>query len=351
MLKTGDGTALVSARTHTISDGTYGSDDATGLVWAYEFDRAHTARPIDSARAAERLARGGVLDSCVWLHFNLSNSRSEPWLREHIALPDAFYELIAERPSTRVEAVSETLVAVIRDVPFFGSDTSSDASMTICVNTNSMISARTQQLRSVDRLRAAVRGGDHFESPVELLAHLLRDQADVLMEMVRDAAKRVDDVEDRVVDASSSGERHLLGLVRRRLVRVQRLLAPEPAALFRLLNRPPSWLRDNDVAELRRSAEELSAAVADSSAVVDRVRILQDELAAKLDEATNRTLYILTVLTAIVAPFEFISQLFGMGVGGVPFHDNPHGFWVVFTMILATIGCGAALVRMFLMRS
>ena len=31
------------------------------------------------------------------------------------------------------------------------------------------------------------------------------------------------------------------------LVRLQRLLAPEPAALFRLLNRPPSWIADADV--------------------------------------------------------------------------------------------------------
>jgi Mg2+ and Co2+ transporter CorA len=57
------------------------------------------------------------------------------------------------------------------------------------------------------------------------------------------------------------------------------------------------------------------------------------------------------VLTAIVAPFEFISQLFGMGVGGVPLHDNPYGFWVVVAMILITIGLGAVLVRRFLGRS
>src|SRR5262249_31187399 len=139
--------------------------------------------------------------------------------------------------------------------------------------------------------------------------------------------------------------RAMLGMIRRRLVRFQRLLAPEPAALFRLLNRPPAWLRDADVADLRRSAEELSAAVADSGAVIERVRILQDELSAQLDEATNRMLYILTTLTAIVAPFEFISQLFGMGVGGMPFHDNPHGFLIVFLIIVGVIGLGAALVR------
>src|SRR5262249_39372085 len=157
--------------------------------------------------------------------------------------------------------------------------------------------ARTQQLRSIDRLRAAVKGGEEFGSPVDLLAHLLRDQADVLVEIVREATKSVDHVEDNLLDSSSPTGRAALSGIRRRLVRAQRLLAPEPAALFRLLHRPPRWLSETDVAELRRSAEELSAAVADSTAMTERIRILQDELSARLDEATNRTLYILTVLT------------------------------------------------------
>src|SRR5262249_56158072 len=88
---------------------------------------------------------------------------------------------------------------------------------------------------------------------------------------------------------ASWGERSALGVMRRRLVRLQRLLAPEPAALFRLLNRPPAWLRDSDIAELRRSAEELSTAVADSSAVIERIRILQDELSANLPHPTHPT--------------------------------------------------------------
>ena len=33
--------------------------------------------------------------------------------------------------------------------------------------------------------------------------------------------------------------------------RLQRLLAPEPAALFRLLQRPPAWMAEDDAQELR----------------------------------------------------------------------------------------------------
>ena len=72
---------------------------------------------------------------------------------------------------------------------------------------------------------------------VHMLAYLLRDQAHVLVDIVRDATRGVDAVEDRISHQRTS--RPQRGKIRRVLVRMQRLLAPEPAALFRLLNKPP----------------------------------------------------------------------------------------------------------------
>ena len=74
--------------------------------------------------------------------------------------------------------------------------------------------------------------------------------------------------------------------------------------------------------ELRQSAEELSAAVADSVALVERVRLLQEELTAHVNEQTNRTLFVLTVVTVLTLPMVIIPGLFGMNVGGVPFSLN-----------------------------
>jgi zinc transporter len=54
-------------------------------------------------------------------------------------------------------------------------------------------------LRSVDKLREAVRAGHGFASPVELLAHLLREQANVLPEILRRSTARVDQIEDRLL--------------------------------------------------------------------------------------------------------------------------------------------------------
>jgi zinc transporter len=327
-----------------LRDGAYGSDEA-GLVWAYRFEPGHASEQIDSDEATRVLRSLPQTATCLWLHFDLSNAAAARWIRTELQLSESFYEALRDSPSTRVETATDSLVAVVHDLRFFGADTGASSTLTIFIDDRLIVSARTTQLRAVDRLREAIKKGAVFESPTDLFAHLLRDQADVLVETVREVAVQVDAVEDSLTTTPEFKSRALLGLARRRLIRLQRSLAPEPAALFRLLSRPPDWLRPGDIGELRRSAEELSLAVADSGAVIERVRILQDELSAQLNEATNRTLYILTVLTAIAVPFEFIPALFGMEVGGVPLRDNPHGFAVVFVIILLVIGVGAMFVR------
>jgi zinc transporter len=321
-----------------IAESMYGSDKA-GLVYAYAFAPGQPGRSIGADEAIAHL-QADEGPEFLWLHFSLANAASDRWLREHVALPDVFFESLKAGASTRVEVVDEALLAIVNDVQFFAAEASSASTVILYVAAHVMVSARTTPLRAVDRLRASCRAGETFRSPAELLSHLLRDQADVLVDIVRDATRQVDAIEDRIL-THQTASRPKLGALRRVLVRLQRLLAPEPAALFRLLSRPPAWLNDDDVSDLRQSAEELAAAVADSAALVERVRLLQEELIALLNEQTGRTLFILTVVTVVALPLTIIPGLFGMNVGGVPFSSNAHGFWTVLAIVVSVVGLGA----------
>ena len=86
------------------------------------------------------------------------------------------------------------------------------------------------------------------------------------------------------------------------------MLAPEPGSVFRLLSRPPVWLHPEDVQQLRESTEEFSVVLRDMSGLIERIKLLQEEVIARLDEQNNR-------------------------VGGVPLAENHHGFWMMVGLV------------------
>ncbi|GGY04466.1 transporter [Paludibacterium paludis] len=313
----------------------YGSDQA-GLICSFLFRPDTPGSEIDHAGAARWLAgEDGENGSFLWLHFNLSNTASLKWMQQHLVLPDSFYDALHEGSrSTRIEHQDDELIAVVNDVAFNFTTASTDIStMWGCTNQRLLVTARLKPLRSVDKLRAAVRRKERFRSPLELLVHLLRDQADVLALITRESNGTVDSVEDQLLMQRLQTSRADLGSLRRELVRLQRLLAPEPGALFRLLNRPPLWLADEDVQDLQQATEEFSLVLNDLSSLVERIKLLQEEIAAKLSEQTNRTLFTLTMVTVLALPINIVAGFFGMNVGGVPLAQHPHGFWVLVVLV------------------
>ena len=312
--------------------------DQYGLIWGYDFAPNQPPRSITSAEAVEFLTAPGpgVPDEFLWLHFSISHSDSEPWLRRYLNLPDTFYECLrSDIDSTHLVQDGDSLVAHIHDVLLdFTFDASAVTTTSLCIKPRVLVSARRRPFRSVDELRKAVQAGQVFRSPIELLSHLLRDQASVLFEIVRRSTKRMDPMEDRLLAKRISVSRSELGSLRRMLVRLQRVLAPEPAAFFRLLNRPPAWMTEEELQNLQQAAERFSTAISETSALVERVKQLQEELAALVDAQTSRTLFVLTLVTVLALPINLVAGLFGMNVGGIPLAQHPYGFFLVLSPLL-----------------
>ena len=314
---------------------TYGADPS-GLICGYLIDPVGGAEPIDADAAGHWLAVPVPLDPrFVWLHFNLAHTATLPWLHAHAALSDEFFEMLRDGlHSTRIERIEASLIAVINDVSFdFSFEPSDISTLWTSVTQRFVVTARRQPLRSVDKLRAAVKGGQPLRSAAELLEHLLRAQADVLVDIVRGTTERVDRIEDELLASRLDVKRARLGALRRLLVRLQRLLAPEPAALFRLLQHPPPWMAEPDVQALRQASEEFGVVLRDMTTLQERIKLLQEEIAAQVVEANNRNLFLLTIVTVLALPINIIAGLLGMNVGGIPLAQHTHGFWIVVAVI------------------
>ena len=324
----------------------YGSD-SIGLICGYLFAGSAAGRHISTAEALAWLGlpEDQRVDQFIWLHFNLSNVLAEKWMRSHLRLADGFFgALDDESRSTRIDNAEDSLVAVINDVAYdFAFEPSAISTLWLSVQEQIMVSARVRPLRSIDRLRLAVKQGREFESAMSLLIHLMHDQGDELQQIVRKATIQVDDIEDSLLAGRSRRNRADLGQLRRVFVRLQRLLAPEPAALFRLLQHPPRWISADDLAGMRQATEEFSLVLRDVAALQERIRLLQEEVAARVSEHTSQSLFILTVVTVLALPLNIVAGLMGMNVGGIPMAEDAHGFAkVVLLLVLAAAIIGWA---------
>ena len=87
--------------------------------------------------------------------------------------------------------------------------------------------------------------------------------------------------------------------------------------------------------DLRQSTEEFNVALSDMAALQERIKLLQEEIAGRVAEANNRSLFVLTVVTVMALPINIIAGLLGMNVGGIPLAENPHGFWIVAAIIIS----------------
>lgn len=317
-------------------DITYGAD-RTGLLCGYRFENGAPGIPVDLLEAAAWLQdeRPKGKSDFVWLHFNLSDAAAEASIRKHLhAVPEFFEALHAGSRSTRIEDAHDTLIAVVNDVAYeFAFDPAEMSSLWLNVAPHMALSARSHPLRSIDRMRDAIKNGKPLASSVSFLNQLLREQGDVLVRIVRDATVQVDVVEDKFLIGRLHNRRADLGKLRRVLVRLQRLLAPEPGALFRLLRLPPPWVSEHDLEELRQATEEFSLTIRDMSELKERIKLLQEEIAAQVSEETNRSVFILTMVTVLALPINIVAGLLGMNVGGIPLAGHPHGFMVIVGII------------------
>ena len=78
----------------------------------------------------------------------------------------------------------------------------------------------------------------------------------------------------------------------------------------------------------------------DLAALQERIKLLQEEIAAQVGAQTKRSAFTLTVVTLPALLINIIAGLLGMHVGGIPLAGHPHGFLIIaltFTVVAGWI--------------
>jgi zinc transporter len=163
--------------------------------------------------------------------------------------------------------------------------------------------------------------------------------------VIDDLIDEVDRLEDTVVTAHSADLRGALGSLRRQAIALRRYLAPQREVMARLTMEQTSWLEGDDKAYLREVSDRTIRFVEDLDAARERAGVVQDELSSLISDQMNRTMYLLTVVAAVLLPPSLLTGLLGINVGGMPGTDNPMSFAIVVVLIVAIAVVEVAILR------
>ena len=307
---------------------------APGLVWGFDLG-AGEARPIDRCDGEARGFR--------WLHLSLAHQGTASWISRFEALPEDIRELLLSPDSHQHALVDAGAVGcVLHDFErdFEQTDVSQIGVLRFALTPALMITARLHPIRSADIVRHRLARCAGIDDPAEALELLIGTMADGIAAVLRDIGLSVQRAEDALLDGRDPPTARGLTDIRRRHAQVQRML-DGMRAVFRRLEGDDD-LPDSMVAVVEKLSQRIQSLGADAIGVQRQIRQLREEIDIQVDQRTNQNLYVLSIMTALLLPATFITGLFGMNTGGLPWAQAPHG--TLLATLLAFAAAGATYV-------
>lgn len=316
-------------------------DDLAGLIWGYRFFEGGAVEIVQGRILRETLERQ---ESWVWLHVDLDAE----WARSTIAAlphlpPPVIALLLSDDERQHIETYGQVICGVVAD---YERTQKLDVrrivrwqfAMTPCL----FISARRSPGHTLHQVHANLQAGRTFPDVVALFTAIIHEFTSATALLMHGVADRLDRMEEQLFDHGEVSGPEALGAVRRELVRLRSQVKPLRAVLVHMLTEPPAWFDDRIAAEGRRTTDRIESLVDDLESLQERANALNDELNGRESRQINKRLTLLSVVSALLLPPTFLTGVFGMNVGGLPWRGTSFGF--IDTCALMVISIAAMLV-------
>lgn len=279
-------------------------------------------------------------DGPIWMHLDNDSPRAENWLRESSGIPASVIgALLARESRPRSLRVDDGLLVILRGVNLNeGAQPEDMVAIRLWVEQNRIITVRYERLMTPREVLDDILAGRHGPENASRLFVMLAEKLSLKVnDVIIEIEDQLGELESRVESDQPSVLRSALAETRQDTVALRRYLSPQREALSNLQYDAPEWLDPNDRMGLRETADRTMRYLEDLDAARDRAVVVLDELANKMAESMNRTMYALSIVAAVFLPVSFLTGLLGINVGGMPGVDSGLAFWVVCGIMSVTI--------------
>jgi len=169
----------------------------------------------------------------------------------------------------------------------------------------------------------------------KVLESLFRRSYPILDHMSQDVQK----IESKLFRQTNVDMLYKTALMRKNVIEFRKMMKTHHSVLEKLPKRKKDYLIFPQSKVYYKDLWDYSQDIWDIlEALKETVETLEQTNQALATYRLNQITKVISIFSAIVIPATLVAFLFGVSVEGVPFRDNPYGFWIVAgLMILASI--------------
>ncbi|MDH5188057.1 MAG: zinc transporter ZntB [Rhodospirillaceae bacterium] len=307
-----------------------------GLRYACDFDGQGGASTIDWAEINTTIASSKTR----WLHFLVEEPGTETWLRSESGLdPITCDALLAENTRPRVTQMDDGLLVILRGVNLNpAADPEDMVGIRILIQAERIISLRIRKLKTTEEIQGALEKGIGPKNSGDFIVHMVKGLTERMEPVIENIDDELGIIEENIFSSTGDQTPDNLASLRYTLISLIRYVSPQREALSALKSIKGSLLDDDQRQKISEAENTLLRYVEDMNAMRDRAIIIYDEIRTRLQERMGKTMYLLTVVTALLLPPSLIAGVLGINVGGMPGVNSPWAFSIVVTLILVLCG-------------
>lgn len=251
--------------------------------------------------------------------------------RSRIEVEDEYTLIIVDIPVTEERKGQEYFITIPCGIILTG-----DKIFTICLEDTPILSVF---------MDGRVRNFWTYKKTRFILQILYRN-ASMYLQYLRIIDKKSDEVEKRLHISQQNRELIQLLELEKSLVYFTTSLRSNEMVLEKMLKNDAIKQYPEDEELLEDVIIENKQAIEMSNIYSNILSGTMDAYASVISNNLNIVMKVLSVITIVMSVPTIIASLYGMNVNGIPFADNPYGFWIIFCIAMAiTAICGVILVK------
>ena len=288
-----------------------------------------------------KLEKLNSFESGCWINLVEPNQSEIHEISELLNLDvDSIKAALDEEERSRIE-VEDNHTLILIDIPVDESDASASHYSTIPLGIimldNAILTVCTAQTKILNDFIVGHIKDFYTFMKTRFLLQILYKNATYYLLYLRRINKMTSIIEREIYNSMQNKELIQLLELEKSLVYFSTSLKAIELVLNKMVRTPSIKRYEEDEDLLEDVIVENRQALEMATIYGDILSRIMDAFSAIISNNQNTVMQFLTVVTLIMAIPAIVSGFFGMNVPGIPFENNPNGFWI--TMLITCIIC------------